>query len=474
MTATIKAFQLACTLLWCPLIGLAATFSISRDKEFLAPSGMVTFKVVSPSGGTAPAATWEISSPMLQGATLTPSSDMTSATYKAPDQIVGNCVQVAVTATVAKDSKTKESETAYSVIRQAAIETNGSDVQEPCPGSIIAVTIIGLEQAGGTSAKSTRKFFFDIFDSRPLPFFHRKNSVDDSVYGPAWRWWGTVRIASYPQQLSSPVGQLDIPTEVAKLPVNRIAGFGEFRAGLERRIGRGFRQPFLPVPGGSHERTTLGLTVDFGGLADLTDSIERVELYTIPPPNTPQRMAFDSVFPIKKYPVLNGADYVGLTGPDHPRFYWQYGAGFRLTTRYFDPDGTMAAAPALFSATFGQNELVTGGYRRGIVATFEGFYPLPLGPRGKNTNLIYLFGRADLRLGRASIGTTPLALSSPPTKDKDGNPITVSATDTDVAIIAVPSNRDLYSIGVGLDALQVINAIKNAVTKNTPGSNSTP
>ncbi len=402
-------------------------------------------------------ADWDVS-PLIAGAGVTALNNTNTLTYQAPYPAAGSCVQIAVTAT---KKGSQESHTVYFALTTAG-PANRFDAQEPCPGSLITVAIIGFEQAGGTSARSAQKFFVDMFDSRPLPVFKRPGSSDDPVYGPAWRWWGAIRIASYPQQIASPVGQFNVAADFAKLPTNQLAGFGEFRAGLERRL-KSFRQPFLPVAGGSSERTTLGWIAYFGGLADLNALSEHIQVFSIPAAGTPQRQAFDNVFPTKTYPVLGAPEirYVGLTGPDHPGFYWQYAAGFRLTTRYFDPDGTMLAAPALFSATFGQNELVTGGARRGVVGVFEGFYPLPLGPRGKNANLFYLFGRADIRLNRANLGTTPLVLS--PALDSKNNAI--RPDNPMVAIIALPSNRDLYSIGIGLDAVEVINAIRSAASQ---------
>ncbi|MBV8846933.1 MAG: hypothetical protein JO307_29340 [Bryobacterales bacterium] len=421
------------------------TFSISQDRQYARPGEMITFTSTVP-------ADWHFSPAF--GSVSDDGKNTMFAAYTAPDDIPGECVQMTITAT-----KGSESHSAYFALRKTGKGdyVNKYDVQEPCPGSVIAVAIVGFEQAGGTSAKSDQKFFFDIFDSRPLPF-----GKNDPVYGPAWRWWASVRIASYPQQVTSPVGQFDLGAGVAAVPVNQLAGFGEFRAGLEKRVSS-FKQYFLPVPGGSSERTSLGMVAYFGGLANLNAPGERVNVYNLPDPQTPQGQAFANALPASKYPILSAPNvkYIGLTAPDHQRFYWQYAAGFRLTTRFFDRDGTMMAAPAMFAATFGQNELVTGGQRRGVVGTFEGFYPLPMGPRGKNANLIYLFGRADLRLGGPSIGGTPLILD--PALDANKNAI--SSSNPNVAIIAVPSNRDLYSIGVGMDAIGLVNSIRSKVPK---------
>lgn len=449
----IRTMQRAVWLLCSSFLCYAAdTFIITQDKQVLAPGDKVHLQVKSlKAGDPPPKVSWNIS-PLASDASDAKLEDTAAElSYAAPESVEGPCRPVSFTATAGTESHT------------AFVHLTNAQFQEPCPGGNIVTSIIGYEQAGGSSAKSDQRFFFDIFDSRPLPIgnYH----VNGDVFGPAWRWWANVRVASYPQQISTTVAQFasGFATQVGNLPVNKLASFGEFRAGIERRVA-GFRQAFLPVAGGTAERTSLGAIAYFGGLANLDPPSNRVDVYQIPAAGTPQRAAFDGVFPAAKYPILSlpTAQYLGVTTPDHGSFYWQYAAGFRLTTRLFDTDGTEWAAPAIFSFAMGQNELVTGGHRRGLVGTFEGFYPLPL-THGKSSGLLYLFGRADLHLGRANVGTTPLVLN--PALDSQGNP--VPPTNANVAIIAMPSNRDLYSIGVGVDAIQIINALVRPA-KNTP------
>lgn len=434
--------SIVCALL-CESIAFSGTFTITPSTPFVAPGQKITFSTTL----TATAVDWSISADVPAAAVT---GNGTTMDYTVPAGTKA-CTPINISATkppVAASGSTPavpaETETLTLAVRIA------TGPGEPCPGGNISFGIIGLEQSGGTSAKSTQRLFIDIFDSRPLPFWNN-NTARADIFGPAMRWWGTVRVASYPQQISSPVSSLDIAGMVGKLPVNQIAGYGEFRAGLERRL-KGFDGFFLPAPGGNFERTSIGLIGYFGGAASLNAPPEEAQVYTKPDPTTPQGQAFNALFPVSQYPILTNAKYVGLTAPDHKSFYWQYAAGFRMTTRFFDSSGTLLPAPAMFSASFGQNELVTGGRRRGVVAVIEGFLPLSL---SKNADWIYLFGRVDLHLGRANLGTTPLALQ--PAVDSSGNAIPV--TNPGVGIIAVPSNRDLYSIGVGLDAIGVINTI---------------
>jgi hypothetical protein len=80
----------------------------------------------------------------------------------------------------------------------------------------------------------------------------------------------------------------------------------------------------------------------------------------------------------------------------------------------------------------------------GISADFEGFYPLGTGMK----STIYLFGRASLSL-RGPAADAPLPLM----------PAAGSADDPGVAIIALPANRDVYAIGVGMDAAAILKSL---------------
>src|SRR2546428_328423 len=101
-------------------------------------------------------------------------------------------------------------------------------------GGDLTTAVVGFEQAGASSARSDQKFFFDFFISRPLPF--SKSNVDP--FGPRVRWWGNVRIASYPQQINTSVAEFatTFANRVGALKVNEIAQFGEFRSGPDIRI----------------------------------------------------------------------------------------------------------------------------------------------------------------------------------------------------------------------------------------------
>jgi hypothetical protein len=336
------------------------------------------------------------------------------------------------------------------------------------PEGDLTMAVIGFEQAGASGAKSDQKFFFDFFTRRPLPFFARKvedpSKKTDVSIDPRMHWWGDVRVASYPQQISTSVAEFSasFATQVGSVPVNKLAQFGEFRTGLDFRVAS-LNAPLAPNFGAAKQRSSLNLFAGFGALGAFNPPADQIDVFLIPPPNSPQAAAFERNFPKEQYPDLKLAatQYVGLTTPNRNRFYRQYGAGFRLITRFYDSDDNILPAPAMVGFSVGQNELVSGGTLRGVTGKFEGFYPLTIGePKASDKFIIYLFGRANLHFGHA-MESTPLVLQQA-TGILPDNP--------GIAVIAQPSARDSYTIGVGIDAVQLISKLK---TPKTPDPTTT-
>jgi hypothetical protein len=183
----------------------------------------------------------------------------------------------------------------------------------------ITMAIVGFEQAGASGAKSDQKFFFDFFTSRPLPFFAGKDPID-----PVTHWWGDVRIASYPQQVSTPVAEFaaSFATQVGAVPVNELAQFGEFRTGLDFRVAA-LNTPLIPNFGAAKQRSSLSVFAGFGALGAFNPPSDQMDVFMIPPAGSPQAAAFERNFPKDQYPDLNLAatQYVGLTTPNRNRFY---------------------------------------------------------------------------------------------------------------------------------------------------------
>ncbi len=328
----------------------------------------------------------------------------------------------------------------------------------PCrrKGGEIEEAILGFQQTGASAAAHTQSYFFDFYISRPFPIVRdpcESRDEIDQLYGPRARWWGNVRVSSYPQQVTAPVATFvaDFPGQVKSLPVNKLAQSAEFVTGLEWR----FMEFGHALDGNDRdERQLFALSVfGGGGATGALDPPETLQIFETPAKDSPQYPRFAAAFP-----DAANSPYVGFIAPDRDRFYRQFSAGLRLTTMYVkkglrgQPDEPYLAAPALISVSLGRNEIVTRGRMEGVVGRFEAFYPLLLyGERSERAAIIYLFGTAMLRLGDAT-QTTPFVLRPAPQ---------IQGFESEVAIVPLGSNRDTYLIGVGIDLAHLI---------RTPGS----
>jgi hypothetical protein len=320
------------------------------------------------------------------------------------------------------------------------------DVREPDPRFVI-----GYHQAGASSAESHGHFFTNFYTERHL-------------WNPAWRLWGNVTIASYPQQISTPVGEFitGLADQFAKLPVNQVAQSAEFQTGVERLIRAWDVDKAQGSPGADgHRIRTFGIIAGLGATGPM-NPVESLKVFSMPAPGTAQYPDL-----VRQYPQLTNAKYVGFTTPDRDRFFRQYSVGVRVSTYINSASGHMAP-PATYELTVGQDEAVTGGQFKGIVTRFSCFYPLAL-PTGDQTNsdknrFLYLFGMASLRAGRGD-NRQPFILEPAGVDIKGYSP--------GVSLIAAASNRDTYRIGIGVDFVNLFKSIKPP-GKSTPDASTTP
>lgn len=328
----------------------------------------------------------------------------------------------------------------------SAQESNSS--QQPAKsGEWESRAIVGYHQAGASSASFTQNFFFDFFVARAL-------STKPIWYAPV-NLWGDVRVASSPQQITSPVSSFvtGFADQITKVPVNQLAQGADFQSGLEFRLHTWDR---------ANSYRMIGLVPYFGAMGTFQPPSASVQIFDAPSPQSPQYGLF-----AQDFPSAAKSKYIGFVPPDRDRFYRQYGLGVRITT--FDKSSPLNP-PATFTFGLGQDESVTGGVLRSVVGRFDVFYPLPLST-SKVYKFIYLFGTANLRLSSAT-NLQPLVLQNP-----NATSVTVNGYDPDVAIVSVRSNRDTYRIGVGVDLMALINSkfgstTPNSATQQTP--NPTP
>jgi len=295
--------------------------------------------------------------------------------------------------------------------------------------------IVGFEQAAASSASHTQKFFFDLTLSTPLPF-----GESDPYFGKRARLWGTARVTSVPQQITSGVATFSagFAQQVGNLKVNEVAQGIEYLVGTEIRL-KSRMQPFGSFDGTTTNRFTTSFIAGAGAITPINPK-STLEIFKVFPgaPGLP--------------PVPAGKDFIAFVSPDRDRFFRQYFAGLRLQTYYFNyrnPDIPLKRYPAVLDITFGQNEAMTGGRLRGGVLRLEGFYPLPY----DGLKFINLFGTALMKLSRTNIND-PLILEAAPAGT------TVPASN--VFIQTIPQmNRDYYRIGVGIDFISLINKWRN-------------
>jgi hypothetical protein len=186
----------------------------------------------------------------------------------------------------------------------------------------------------------------------------------------------------------------------------------------------------------------LGFILFGGASGAFTQPAFSGSVFNVPGPNDQQSALFQ-----QRYPSAKNALFVGFVPPDRRRFYRFYGGGLRLTTFELDKP---YAPPATWTLTLGQDESITGGILRSVVARIDVFYSLPVGKADGRYKFLFLFGTANLRLN-SDTGDTPLILQ----KASD-----ISLSDGRVAIVTSRSTRDTYRIGLGIDVLNLLRSWK--------------
>lgn len=350
------------------------------------------------------------------------------------------------------DANQKELEVSFTVVHETKVDWE-------------ARAIIGWHQAGASSADSSQHLFFDFFVARPFG--------SGAVYNSKVNLWGQVRVASAPQQRSIPLSQfaVDFVGQLGAVNVNELAQSAEFLTGFEMRPFCQSQLNRTPEDkarwydicrsGPDHVRT-LSFVGFFGANGAFSDPTTVVRIFRVPDSSSPQRANFIKQFPSFSDPAFSEkAKYLGLVPPDRERFFRQYGVGIRYTSYDRKKPGN---APAMYTATIGQDQSITGGRYVGTVLKFDAFYPLPFHMPG-GPSFIYLFGTANLAVAKPKLGT-PLGLELVSSPCQDGAPAGDSGTkcnvklyQNDVAVFTFPSARDTYRIGIGIDFIGFLKSL---------------
>lgn len=305
--------------------------------------------------------------------------------------------------------------------------------------------IAGFEQGGASGADGTQRFFLDFYVNRPVPGLFRVTTKDGE---PWFRWWGDVRIATAPRSIGSAISAASLASNATSLKFNQLAQSAEFLTGLDLRLGY-ICCALWGQSAVSCQRFLLSFTTAFGASGSLKASPPPSSATVFDNPvDSPIYASFIQAYPAAANPAYK---YVSFLPPFPDRYAQEYFGGFRLTTRYADAQGNaLRTASAMVSAMIGQSELITPGRLRGVASRIEAFYSLSTGKPGV-WSAVYLFATAQLRLGGAHGNGFPLTEVASPDPASD---------NTNTLYITDRTSRDDYSIGVGVDLIQVLNSVK--------------
>lgn len=275
--------------------------------------------------------------------------------------------------------------------------------------------LIGFEQVGASGSSSGRNFFFDLFLSRP-------------AVSPRVRWWGDVKVASFPQQANTQLVQFtqQFTASFGSLAVNQLAESAEFVTG-----------PEFVIKQETHSTLTLFAG---GGAIGPNNPSDAGTVFEVPDANSPQYATLTR----QVGAIPSGTNYIAFLPESGSRFSREWQAGVRLYTSH-----GQASPPGSVEFSIGQNEFVTNGHLSGLVGRVAATHPFTV--KGVT---IYLFGEATMAYQRSQF-TTPLLLA-PALENSSPVPI----TNRGVYVVTVPANqRDTYRIGVGVDLISAIRAL---------------
>lgn len=339
--------------------------------------------------------------------------------------------------------------------------------------------IVGIEQAGGSSAPSETHPVLDLFFMTPFLFDRSEDCkllTDYRLYQdclarnrrkrllPRFGFWGDIRLAATPEQIAAaqvfPTSIINNVTQSGH-SVDLVQSF-DFLAGAEARI-KTANSSFLSLLPGIRQKSSLYFAFGAGAISPLTAKKEAIQIFKVPAEGDARRDLF-----IERYgPVPDGKQYIAISPVDRDRFLHQWYGGVRLKTYYCDNEECTRfknTFPSIVDFMFGQNEAVTGGsYFRGgtpdpnnpnklinqsrsFVFRIDGFYPFPI----KKANFLFLYGTAIMKVGGGGVKiTTPLFLDNPGTTVTISDP-TVYIPPTNILKLQQP-DRDYYKIGVGVN-----------------------
>ncbi|MGO9241754.1 MAG: hypothetical protein ACLQBJ_13185 [Bryobacteraceae bacterium] len=348
-------------------------------------------------------------------------------------------------------------------------------------------TIIGFEQTGAVNADAAQNLFMDLFLSHPLAFWHDmgdKSKGERDALGPPLRYFGDIRISSAPQQLNSVLTDnlYALAGSPATLKANQIGQSGDFLVGMTYRFGS-FAKPFFRQVG-DKERISLNLLVAVGGIGSFAQPSNTPTAYVFPTGTSQQQVDALCNLGLVGLTCTGGSNGVGQTLPaaysylafkptSHGNQFFRQGyAGVRLASQdacNAYPGSPCNRAGIRLDITFGENEAVTNGTFRHPVWRFESFVPIPIKAGGALDSVIYFFASFYLNADRTNLetqaqeGLQALILQPAPSSWNTATPGTFY-------VPALPSWRDYYRLGFGIDLLRLITNQTNNSGQKQPAT----
>lgn len=330
--------------------------------------------------------------------------------------------------------------------------------------SIYSRAGIGFEQAGASSAESSQRYMLEFFWNPPLKTARGRRCVRynedrtcaqynsptnpyDDVVGPPVSGWVSVKFASVPQQVASPLTDVatSFLTPIAAVKANDLIQGFDFLGGFEFALPRG-SGVFLG------KRTRLSFIVGGGAINPLSPK-QSAQIFDL---NDVARAQLIALYPNVPGLAVATNTHVAFVQPDVDRFQRQFYGGLRLKVHHYDDEYGLIPSnrpPSMIDVMIGQSEAITGGRLHGMVLRIDGFYPFPL----SSAKFVYLYGTANLKLNRRPTFTEPIIMAPAPALNLFSPNL--------VTLTSPPSNRDFYRIGIGLSVFDLINCIRNAGCK---------
>jgi hypothetical protein len=313
----------------------------------------------------------------------------------------------------------------------------------PCESfgrSINTRAIVGVEQAGASSANPKSSPFVNFFINVPLG--SRGNPRQTP---PRFSVWTDFRIASTSSQELANLRSItdNILRPNASTPINNVVQSFRINAGIDLRIvpETALFPSFMPA------KSSLSLIAGAGATSPLTGGrTGATETYRIPKINGQIIPEFSTLFP----EIPNDKDNVAFVTPERDRFLRRWFVGTRILTHFYKGDSSrMDLSPASLDITIGQDEAITRKLSSPIL-NFEGFLPFPT----DRFNYVYFYAGLSTRFTRKVNTRVPTFFLESATLSDLSDPLKTYVVSADENPLIV-SNRDSYFFGIGIDLIKL-------------------